>query len=236
MYYNMPNKEKNCKWYFGPQARGNEQGPNNPTALTFKGTKYHSLIRESIQNSLDAVRDKSKPVTVSFKYSEFTGIEYREFFKLKDHIQGCLDKYPNDENGEKLFEPMLSYIADLPSDQKIGYIKVTDSNTTGMNYDANNPKSPFNAFISEGIASKPNGAGGSFGFGKAVFWMNSKISTIFVSTKTEDDKYFFVGQSKLCTHYINLGEDLSPNGLYSTDGNGFVISDDDAIPDEFKTK
>lgn len=232
----MPNLEKKCKWYFGPQARGNEQGPNNPTALTFKGTKYHSLIRESIQNSLDAVRDKSKPVTVSFKYSEFYGSEYREFFKLKDHIQGCLDKYPNDENGVKLFEPMLSYIADLPSDQKIGYIKVTDSNTTGMDYDANNPKSPFNAFISEGIASKPNGAGGSFGFGKAVFWMNSKISTIFVSSKTEDGNNYFVGQSKLCTHYLNKGEDLSPKGLYSTDGNGFVITDDDAIPDEFKTK
>lgn len=37
-------KELNCKWYFGPQPRGNEKGANNPTALTFKGTKYHFLL------------------------------------------------------------------------------------------------------------------------------------------------------------------------------------------------
>lgn len=42
----MINKELNCKWHFDPQAKGNEKGPNNPTALTFKGTKYHSLIKE----------------------------------------------------------------------------------------------------------------------------------------------------------------------------------------------
>ena len=33
----MINKELNCKWHFDPQAKGNEKGPNNPTALTFKG-------------------------------------------------------------------------------------------------------------------------------------------------------------------------------------------------------
>lgn len=43
----MINKEQNCKWHFDPQAKGNEKGPNNPTALTFKGTKYHSLIKEN---------------------------------------------------------------------------------------------------------------------------------------------------------------------------------------------
>lgn len=67
----MINKEQNCKWHFDPQAKGNEKGPNNPTALTFKGTKYHSLIKETIQNSLDAVEDKTQPVTVSFDYREF---------------------------------------------------------------------------------------------------------------------------------------------------------------------
>ena len=161
-------KELNCKWYFGPQARGNEHGPNNPTALTFKGTKYHSLIRESIQNSLDAVDDPSKPVEVSFDHREFSGMDFPEFFQLKEHIKGCLDKYSNDENAVKLFEPMLKYFQEFRLDQNIGYLRIVDTNTTGMHYDPADSGSAFNAFISEGIASKPNGAGGSFGFGKAV--------------------------------------------------------------------
>lgn len=228
-------KELNCKWYFGPQARGNEKGPNNPTALTFKGTKYHSLIRESIQNSLDAVDDKSKPVVVSFDYREFSGLEFPEFFKLKEHIQGCLNKYPTDENAKKLFNPMLDFFNGNRLEQNIGYLRIVDSNTTGMHYDANDAKSPFNAFISEGIASKPNGAGGSFGFGKAVFWMLSPISTVFVSSKT-DTEINFEGQSKLCTHYLTPGQDLSPNGLYDTDGSGNVITDECAIPEYFRPK
>lgn len=232
----MINKELNCKWHFDPQAKGNEKGPNNPTALTFKGTKYHSLIRESIQNSLDAVEDKTKPVTVSFDYREFSGTEFPEFFTLKKHIQGCLNKYPNDENAKKLFEPMLDkFEGFLLSDQKIGYLRIVDSNTTGMHYDVTDPKSAFNAFISEGIVSKPNGAGGAFGFGKAVFWMLSPISTVFVSSMT-DNEVNFEGQSKLCTHYIEDGPDLSPNGLYDTDGKGEVITDETKIPEYFRPK
>lgn len=132
----MINKEQNCKWHFDPQAKGNEKGPNNPTALTFKGTKYHSLIKETIQNSLDAVEDKTQPVTVSFDYREFSGMEFPEFFTLKEHIQGCLDKYPNDENAKKLFIPMLdNFSGFLRSDQNIGYLRIVDTNTTGMHYE-----------------------------------------------------------------------------------------------------
>lgn len=228
-------KELNCKWYFGPQARGNEHGPNNPTALTFKGTKYHSLIRESIQNSLDAVDDPSKPVEVSFDHREFSGMDFPEFFQLKEHIKGCLDKYSNDENAVKLFEPMLKYFQEFRLDQNIGYLRIVDTNTTGMHYDPADSGSAFNAFISEGIASKPNGAGGSFGFGKAVFWMLSPISTVFVSSKTEDEVNF-EGQSKLCTHYLKPGEDLAPNGLYDTNGTGEVITTEEAIPEYFRPK
>ncbi len=233
----MPNKEKNCKWFFGPQAPGNEKGPNDPTTLRFKGTPIHSLIRESIQNSLDA-RDNSNddPVEVSFDYKEFDAFEYPRFFDLKDHIEGCLKKYPQDENGKKLFGPMLNHFPVSLLDQRIGYLRVRDKNTTGMSYNPNDPKSAFNCFISEGNASKPDGAGGSFGFGKAVFWMYSPIKTVFVSSRTSDNEINFVGQSKLCTHYDKEGNDLSPNGLYSTEGDGKVISNTNNIPDEFLTK
>ena len=233
----MSNQEKNCKWYFGPQAPGNEKGPNDPTTLRFKGTPIHSLIRESVQNSLDAVDNKiGYPVVVSFDYQEFNAFEYPKFFDLKDHIEGCLKKYPNDDNGKKLFNPMLPYFPETLLDRKIGYLRVKDKNTTGMAYNPSDPKSPFNCFISEGIVSKPDGAGGSFGFGKAVFWMYSPIKTVFVSTKTSEDENLFVGQSKLCTHFICEGHDLSPNGLYSTNGDGRVITDINNIPKEFLTK
>lgn len=235
----MLNKEKNCSWHFDPQPRGGEKGPNDPNALKFQGTPYHSLIRESIQNSLDAVKDKTKPVIVSFDYREFNGWEYPRFFDLKQHIEGCLKKYQNDDNAKRVYEPMLKFFNVYQSKQNIGYLRVTDYNTIGMSYDKHDPKSLFNAFISEGIASKPNGAGGAFGFGKAVFWMKSpfsSINTVFVSSKVSDKECYFVGQAKLCTHTIDGIHDLAPNGLYSTNGAGEVITNEADIPDEFKPK
>ena len=229
-------KELNCKWFFGPQSPGNEKGPNDATEMSFKGSKYHSFIRESIQNSMDAVDDITKPVHVSFDYRQFSGMEFPEFFKLKEHIEGCLYNYPQDENAEKLFEPMLDYFKDSRLNQNIGYIRVTDTNTTGMHYDANDNRSPFKAFISEGVAAKTNkGSGGAFGFGKSVFWAMSPISTVFVSSKT-DDEVNFEGITRLCTHYVTPGRLLSPNGLYDTDGQGEVITDEKKIPEEFRPK
>lgn len=67
----------------------------------------------------------------------------------------------------------------LRSDQNIGYLRIVDTNTTGMHYDVTDPKSAFNAFISEGIVSKPNGAGGAFGFGKAVFCFHQLVPYLF---------------------------------------------------------
>lgn len=40
---------------------------------SFKNHPYASLVRESIQNSLDAVLDKSEPVIVKFSFMEMQG-------------------------------------------------------------------------------------------------------------------------------------------------------------------
>lgn len=54
--------ERNCEWHFEKQPQaGQDIGPNNAAEAYFADTPYPSLIRESIQNSLDVVKDKSQP-------------------------------------------------------------------------------------------------------------------------------------------------------------------------------
>ena len=91
----MAGREKNCKWYFSDQPNGQEIGPNNAMEQNFKRHPYASLVRESIQNSLDAVDDTSKPVVVEYSFKEMKGMDYPEFFKLQGHIKGCLDLLPH---------------------------------------------------------------------------------------------------------------------------------------------
>lgn len=220
--------EKNCKWFFGPQDDVNIKGPNNPTMMSFKDEDFHSLVRESIQNSLDAVDDPSMPVVVSFNCRSFSGMEYPSFFELKKHIGGCLTLFP--VQGKPLYEPMLDYFADDRLHQEISFLRITDSNTKGMAYNPNDDKSGFYRFLSEGVAQDAEGAGGAFGFGKNAFWSLSPISTVFVSSKSKDGEVCFAGISKLCTHTID-GQLLLPYGKYTSNGN--VVLKNEDIPSTF---
>lgn len=226
------NKEKNCKWIFGTQDDVNIKGPNNPTMMSFNDEDFHSLVRESIQNSLDAVDDKTQPVVVSFAVREFNGLEYPSFFELVDHIKGCLEKFP--VQGEPLYKPMLRYFASSRLNQRISFLRITDSNTRGMIYDSADANSGFYKFIAEGVAQDAEGAGGAFGFGKNAFWSLSPISTVFVSSQTKNGDVGFAGISKLCTHIVN-GDLLLPYGKYTSNGD-VVLTKKEDIPETFSPK
>lgn len=226
-------REKNCKWFFSDQpSAGQEVGPNNAMTQNFKKHPYASLVRESIQNSLDAVLDKSQPVRIRYEFRTLKCISYPNFFELKEHIQGCLDYYPKNSNAKDNYKPMLSILD--PSLSEISYVRVSDFNTKGMNYDENDTNSSFYAFVrSAGVSAKENAAaGGSFGFGKAAYFQMSPISTIIVSTRTEDDKTFFEGISSLCTHTFR-GDKKMAVGYYDN-SNGKPIAEETEIPPVFR--
>ena len=198
----MAGREKNCRWYFADQPNGQEIGPNNAMEQNFKHYTYISLVRESIQNSLDAVLDKRRPVLVRFSFNKIVGADFPNFFEIQKHIKGCLDYFPNNKNAKALYEPMLKQFMDNKYRESIDYIRVSDYNTKGMDYKENKTDSPFYAFVrSSGVSAKENdSAGGSFGFGKAAYFLISPISTIIVSTCTKNYEKYFEGVASFCTH------------------------------------
>lgn len=230
----MAGREKNCKWYFADQPNVQEVGPNNAMEQSFKNHPYAALVRESIQNSLDAVLEKSAPVQVVFSFREMNGCDYPEFFSLKEHIEGCLDYYSNNYNAKAIYEPMMKFFADEAHHNHLGYIRVSDYNTKGMAYEKDKTDSPFYAFVrSAGVSAKDDtSAGGSFGFGKAAYYLLSPISTIMVSTCTKNGDRFFEGASSLCTHTYR-GKKKVAFGYYD-DQNGKPISIEADIPAHFR--
>jgi len=130
----MSNLELNCKWHFAKQLGGREDGPNDPMQDNFKKTPYASLIRESIQNSLDVPLDSTQPVRMEFSISRIRAREYSNFFELKKHIQGCIKHFPNNDDAKATYQPMLKFLNSLREIDNLYYIKVSDFNTIGMNY------------------------------------------------------------------------------------------------------
>ena len=159
--------EKNCEWTFAKMSE-NSYGFGFQEAMgeNFKKVPYVSLVRESIQNSLDAYVDET-PVEVSFSFTEVPKSNYQSFYKLREHVVAC--KKTDPDNASKIDE-MLKFF-DEPIDDNLHFLKVSDYNTRGMDYQHHNFKAPFNAFVrSAGNSSKSGqSAGGSFGFGKAAY-------------------------------------------------------------------
>lgn len=230
----MADREKKCKWYFSDQPQGGQEiGPNNAMEQSFKKHPYASLVRESIQNSLDAVLDKSQPVLMKYEFREINAIDYPNLFEISSHIQGCMDYYPKNKNAKDVYMPMLKLLDGCTKGESLKYIRVSDYNTKGMKY-SDETDSPFYAFVrSAGVSAKENTtAGGSFGFGKAAYFLMSPISTILVSTYTDDDETYFEGVSSLCTHLYN-GEKKMSVGYYD-DNEGKPVSSPEDIPSVFR--
>jgi hypothetical protein len=230
--------EGNCKWHFAEKSEnGWENGCNDPMSENFRRTPYASLIREAIQNSLDARLDESMPVEVDFSINSFDAEKFPNFFNITEHLSACKNYF---EDAPEVYNPMIKYVNSHR--KKMDYIKVSDRNTTGMMFTKGSQKSPFYAFVRSGGVSSKTGkdAGGSYGFGKAAYFYLSPFRTILVSTcavdrnNPESCHYFFEGASMLCTHKIG---DVKREGTGFYDNqNGLPVSNLDEIPFRFRRK
>lgn len=199
----MSEYEKNCQWHFAEQLSGADIGPNEAMSENFKKNRYASLIREAIQNSLDAVDDVNEPVTVSFQFKKMDTNRFPNFFELREDIIGCINFYSGNRNAKEKYRPMLEYVSPfVKQETTMPYLSISDYNTKGFYYQADDTNFPFYAFVqSIGVTSKnSDSAGGSFGFGKAVYFGLSQISSMHVSTRTKDGKCFFKGVASSGTH------------------------------------
>lgn len=234
-------KEKDLKWHFVTEG-GTDIGPNDSVRQNFKGNPYYYIVRESIQNSLDAVLNDSKPVEIKFDFIKISKSDYPNLFKIEDHIDQCQEYYSEDKHAERLFEKMKNFLnrsSNGNSLANVSSLKISDFNTIGMDYEFGDQESPFYSFVrAQGKSSKRgSSAGGSFGFGKGAYFNLSAINTVIASTLTQNGEHFFEGVTRLTTHRSATGRKLSAFGQYNN-GNKKnseslpVLSKDD-IPEDF---
>ena len=225
-------REKDCLWNFGAES-GREQ-LSDPMSDHFKDDLYTSLVRESIQNSLDAASGNNEPVRVEFQYKTLNSWDFPNFFALRKHIQGCIDYYG--EKARAVYEPMLrNFPEDDGLKRAIPYLRVADYNTKGMTYTPDDTESSFYAFvraIGVTVKDETGARGGSFGYGKAAYYKMSPFSTVFISTMDCNQHRCFEGASVLSTHRIN-GRILTSVGFYDNN-NGKPVTNSDNIPVPFR--
>ena len=213
-------KEQDFQWYFEKEGKVVSQGVNNPFVEYFSNAPFAALVRESLQNSLDAApKDSDKPVIVEYNLKSVNAEDFPRFLStLRRHVEACLESDDEDQTGEK-FKPMLDFIDSKP--KEIIYLEVSDKNTLGMYYTPNEKKKgTFYSFLrSVGRTDKQGASGGSFGFGKGAYYNVSILQSLIVSSLTPDGDALFEGAAALCSHEI-----LEEGKLVSYTHTGFYDS------------
>jgi hypothetical protein len=190
-----------------------------------------ALVRESIQNSLDARIPRShKPVRVRFRFAAGPHALHpdavREYFGgLEAHLLAVA----------KTIHTLLPR-----RDEAMPYLLIEDFGTRGLTGDPHvdpelepdgEEKNDFFYFWRNvGRSSKGEVDRGRWGLGKAVFTVASRIRTMFGLTRRfDDDRALLLGQSVLKTHVLD-GDRIYPYGFFARFGrNGLPLPIEDTI-------
>lgn len=166
----------NAAWNFPPR-NGGIDFVTDPSSAHFSDAPIVKLVREIIQNSLDAKHTGYvDPVVVEFKEENVSrtliGGE-----SLERHIAACFDRSASE--GRPGAMATYKRALDISRQRTIRCLKAQDMGTIGLD-DAR-----WNALVvQEGAVSKTGGApGGNYGIGKNAALNVSDLQTVFYSTR-----------------------------------------------------
>ena len=222
----LNNKGDKMSWIF-KQKRPGDTKARNPVSDEFFTdpellTDASSLVREAIQNSLDATADISAPVKIRFK------VGVRDNVHASPNYFSGLEKHTLKTLGSELGR----------IDESCRYLIYEDFNTTGLwgdsNIDfveesANKELHSYTYFVHyEGEGSKSDGKKGKWGIGKIVFPMLSGIKTFFaysirpVEMAPCGKTNLLIGQSIQRFHELE-GVPYYPDGWFVENADGVPI-------------
>lgn len=178
-------------WRFPPQNGGVEQGFNDPAIDHFKGERVSALVRETIQNALDARAHASEPVVVAFTLDTLTDLDSTGFLDLRRYFKEGLriEELHKHENNVAFYRRALEQV----DDGVVRLLGVHDYNTRGLTGPTENPpgEPAVGAWLAlvkgAGITHKASaGALGSFGHGSRAPFAMSELRTVFYLSRIDE--------------------------------------------------
>lgn len=230
-------------WSFPLNNNGTNTGFNDGAIDTFAGNRLSSVVREVIQNSLDARKSNDEPVKISFQLRTVPAKRFKGFAGIRPHLV---------KSREMALEQDLQHVIDyydtaikaIDERTNVPVLCIHDYSTHGLRGNISGASGAWAALVKGTGITQKNAAGslGSFGHGSKAPFSYSKIRSLFYYTKIETAKGSFEerfqGKSILQTHQ-------SPDGKGLTQAIGFyghikelTPLQDEAVPNwarEFRT-
>lgn len=213
------------KWRFLSNQNSTIVGINDAGIETFTANMNKSLVREIIQNSLDAVIDGcTDPVEVEFVQFDILRESIPDVDELQRAINKCKKSNQNEPDAYKFFLNAENIL----SQPKIRVLRISDHKTKGLEgTDTCEKGTSWSRLVKEsGSSNKGQGSGGSFGIGKAAAFACSDLRTVFYSSKDARGLVSNFGVAKLVSFEDkNPGDWTTGIGYYSEDNRFVAINE-----------
>ncbi|GAB3085155.1 hypothetical protein [Pedococcus soli] len=189
------------EFHFEEARLSGYQGPNNPAEEYFTGREpSEAVVRECIQNSLDARSDSDTPVRVHLELRLVATEIIPDIAGLRDAAaRACT------EAGNLQGAGSLKVALETAKQEEVWVLAVSDFGTRGLEGSeaVDDEQSPLSILTRGSGASSDQGSrGGSFGIGSAVGTMASAMSTVLYRTRrASDPDVIIAGYTRLASFH-----------------------------------
>ena len=191
------------EWVFPDNPAREIDGPNDGRIVHFKGDRARSVVREAVQNSLDAAASGEETVEVSLSLDELEPTLFGGA-SLREALQAAADSDDNDDAHQSLFRRGGELLA---AGGPIPCLRISDRNTTGAADEGQVNRWRALTKGSGSSAKTDRDAAGSFGLGKFASFAASDLRTVVYSTayRADDGSVHHLAQGKcvLVSHRTN---------------------------------
>lgn len=204
------------QWRFPDNGGGLAAGFNDSSIDHFKGHRLSSLVREVIQNSIDAKLNNARPVVVDFQLNTLETSAVPEVSSLGEHLALAKEtaKVQNSEQAEDFYSEAQRTI----TKPMLSFLSVHDSNTSGLTGPIDGPHGAWYALTKgSGLTQHVGPSLGSFGHGSKAPFVSSKLRSVFyLSSVTTHAKreLRFQGKSILQSYAMQDGTMTQGTGFY----------------------
>ncbi|MBI3319514.1 MAG: helix-turn-helix transcriptional regulator [Candidatus Omnitrophica bacterium] len=171
--------QQQATWGFraAPKDGGRDYG--NANVWSFDPS-LEVLVREVLQNALDASLPSTGPVKVVFRLIQLRDDDLKDYFEalkwaeLREHLEASTT------SGQKLGTLIKDGLGELDATGELVLLVIEDSGTTGL-LGPEKGEGQFAALCRNNLDSSKEEAGtkgGAFGLGKAVLWRASRFATV----------------------------------------------------------
>lgn len=193
----------------------NEYGLKGMGAVFMNNDRITSLVRESVQNSLDAKRDDVMTVSMEFAYLKVDESRFPGRLRFLE-ILNCCKNFVKSKVEKDFLENGRVALGSTGTHPQLGVLRISDRGTIGLTGMKDyNENGRFRGLVTRmGMGNDDGSRGGNFGVGKQALFLASKIHTVFFSSVDNTGYAGHMGVAKLSSFLDKkLGSGADGKGL-----------------------